>query len=265
MKALANRVGSPVWPVWAGCLLMSVLGCDGRSDLAPVTIRVDAAASIAHVIEALADPIRRELGIQLQINAAASGTLAQQITHGDRADLFISADPLWMDRLASQGLIDPATETNLAGNRLVLVGPAGFQMHPQSLAELVQSDYWPIALGDPAYVPAGRYALQALSAHGLDAGSELKCAEAPNVRAALMFVVSGHCPTGLVYSSDAASTDSVEVLLTIDPNDHDPIRYLAAVVEGAPHREQALRVLDWLNSDEARSAFAKAGFAMAER
>ncbi|MEZ6191576.1 MAG: molybdate ABC transporter substrate-binding protein [Phycisphaerales bacterium] len=223
-------------------------------------MRIDAAASIAYILESLAGQIENDLGVRVEINAGASGALAKQIAQGDGADLFISADPGWMDALTKQNLIDTATRVDLVANRLVLVGQAGSGLAPGSLADIKQADYQPIALGDPAYVPAGRYAVQALALHGLEIGPGLKLAEAPDVRAALAFVLSGQCPVGVVYASDAKDARGVVVLLTIDPADHEPIRYPAAVVRDAPNREGAVRVLDWLKGERARSAFRDAGF-----
>ena len=239
-------------------------GCGDKHPARPV-VRIDAAASIAYVIEGLSGEIERDLGVRIEISAGASGALAKQIAQGDGADLFISANPVWMDELVRQNLIDTDTRVDLVGNRLVLVGPAstsapGKNPAPESLADLLRPENQPIALGDPAYVPAGRYAVQALASHGLERGAGLRLAEAPDVRAALAFVQSGQCPVGLVYASDAAGAAGVVVLLAVDAADHDPIRYPAAAVRDAPNREHALRVLDWLKGERARSVFRDAGF-----
>jgi molybdate transport system substrate-binding protein len=234
-------------------------GCGGASENEPV-VRISAAASIAYVIEGLANDIHNDLGVRIEVNSGASGALAQQITQGDQADLFISANPAWMDDVAGRGLIDTATRIDLVSNRLVLIGLPGSVTPPTTLAELTKPAYQPIALGDPAYVPAGRYAVQALEAHGLERGPDLKLAEAPNVRAVLAFVQSGQCPVGLVYASDVTGSEGVAVLLVIDAGDHDPIRYPAALLRDAPQREQAQRALDWLRGDRARLAFQDAGF-----
>jgi molybdate transport system substrate-binding protein len=235
--------------------------CDGRSGAAKKTVRVNSAASIAYVIEGLAEVIERDLNLNIEVNAGASGTLTQQIEQGDQADLFISADPRWVDRLEQKDLIDPATRTQLVGNRMVVVGLPDAVKRPATLEELSAKIYQPLAVGDPAYVPAGRYAMQALKSHGLERGPDLELAEAPNVRAALAFVRSGQCPAGLVYASDAHGEDGIDVLLTIDPADHDPIRYPVVLLRDAPNREQALRLLAWLKGETAQSAFRDAGFA----
>jgi ABC-type molybdate transport system substrate-binding protein len=50
------------------------------------------------------------------------------------------------------------------------------------------------------------------------------------------------------------------MLFEIDPTTHDPIRYPAAVVEGAEQAEAARGVLGWLRGPAGRSAFLEAGF-----
>lgn len=241
-------------------LIWLVLGCSDRTEPAQPEVRINVAASIAHVIEGLADQAQQDLGISIAVNAAASGTLVQQIARGNRADLFISADPRWMKHLVERGLIDEASRVNLAGNRLVLVGLSGKQDRPNDMSALSEKHYQPIAVGDPAYVPVGRYALQVLEAHGLNPGPRLRLAEAPDARAVLAFVLSGQCPVGLVYASDALKVPGVEVLLDISPEDHDPIRYPAAVLTDAPNPKQARRVLRWLGEAKVQQALHDAGF-----
>ncbi len=237
-----------------------IAGCEKRGGQQPNIVRINAAASIAPVIEAVSGDIENALGLTIEVNAGGSGVLAQQIARGDRVDLFISADTFWMDDLEQRGLIDPTTRVNLAGNRLVLIGPKDTGVHPERIGDLADKQYQPIAVGDPAYVPAGRYAAQALESHGLGNDDTIRLAEAPNVRAAVAFVLAGQCPVGIVYGSNVVGSDEVRVLLEIDPADHDPIRYPAAALKDAPNREPALRVLAWLQSERARAAFKSAGF-----
>ncbi|MBA2719119.1 MAG: substrate-binding domain-containing protein, partial [Chloroflexi bacterium] len=58
------------------------------------------------------------------VNYAASSTLARQIEHGARADLYITADPDWLDRLVSRGEISAGSRRSLCANRLVVIAPA---------------------------------------------------------------------------------------------------------------------------------------------
>ncbi len=241
--------------------VIGLVGCGDLEDATrPAVVRISAAASIAPTIETLSQKIEEDLNITIEVNAGGSGILAQQISRGDRVDLFISADTLWMDRLEAEGLIETSSRTDLAGNRLVLIGLKQMDQPPAVIGDLADPRYQPIAAGDPAYVPAGRYARQVFQAHGLDSGDGLRLAEAPNVRAAVAYVAAGQCPVGLVYVSDVRADDRIEVLFEVDPQDHDPIRYPAAVLKQAPNPEQAQHVLNWLRGEQARDAFNTAGF-----
>src|SRR6266704_2725169 len=87
-------------------------------------VLVFAAASLKTALDAIAAAWRRQSGKTTTISYAASSTLAKQIDNGAPAELFISADPEWMDYLQERQLIDPRTRIDLLGNRLVLTAPA---------------------------------------------------------------------------------------------------------------------------------------------
>src|SRR5690606_1936304 len=102
--------------------------------------------------------------------------LARQIEQGAPADVFVSADLDWMDELQSKGLVDPATRSELLGNTLVLVAPAGSPAgSPAAELELRPgTDLLPllgargrIALGLVDSVPAGKYARASFESLGM--------------------------------------------------------------------------------------------------
>ena len=63
----------------------------------------------------------------------------------------------------------------------------------------------------PTGVPAGRYAQAALTSLGVWKNVEPRVVRADNVRAALTFVERKEAAAGIVYATDAALTDKVEV------------------------------------------------------
>src|SRR5437870_10228690 len=93
------------------------------SSAGPRPLLVFAAASLKNALDAIAERWQAENGRRATIAYAASSTLAKQIENGAPADLFISADLLWMDYLQQRGLIDPKTRFDLVGNELVLIAP----------------------------------------------------------------------------------------------------------------------------------------------
>src|SRR5262249_46249924 len=84
---------------------------------------VFAAASLKNALDDAAAQWTRQSGKRVTISYGASSTLAKQIEAGVPAQMFISADPDWMNYLAEKNLIRPETRSNLLGNRIVLVAP----------------------------------------------------------------------------------------------------------------------------------------------
>lgn len=154
------------------------------------TVRLSVAASMTDAFKALAAAFdANHPGITVLPNFGSSGSLAKQIALGAPADLFISANPKWMDYLVREKKVAPATVRIFAYNTLVVVGR---QTTPiTSLADLLKFDR--IAIGSPGSVPAGQYAEQAMRAAGVY--KKLlkmdKLVMAKDVRQALIYAARG--------------------------------------------------------------------------
>ncbi len=242
-----------------GLLLTLAIAPAARAET-PIT--VFAAASLTNVLEEIGQRYRALAGTPVRFSFAASSTLAKQIESGAQADIFASADEQWMSYLEERGRIPPGTRASRLGNALVLVTPAS---NPRSvdirpgfdLAGLLGRER--LATGDPAHVPVGRYAEQALRHLGVWDQVAPKLARADNVRAALAFVERGEAPFGIVYATDAAAGAKVHVAGTFPADSHAPIRYPVAIVAGHD-RPEVRRFLAFLNGPEAEAIYRKAGF-----
>lgn len=195
---------------------------------------------------------------------ASSGTLARQIEAGAPADLFLSANPEWMDRLAERGLIVAGTERALLSNAIVVIGPEGaapIAHGPGALAAALGDER--LAMGDPAHAPVGRYARATLQA--MDCWTDVADRLAPtrDTRTTVALVARGEAGLGLVYASDAAGVTGVSVLARPPEHAQPEILYPVALVEGGADPEGAARLLDFLASDEAAAIFAAHGFEVA--
>lgn len=235
--------------------------CAARAETRP-SLRVFAAASLKSALDEIAGAYGKNTGIGISLVYAATSVLARQIAEGAPCDLFIAADREWMDYLAEKNRIDAASRRDLVGNTLVLIAPAdGPRRMPvvpgADLAALLGPGER-IVLADPAGVPAGKYAKQALQAFGAWAALENRIAAAENVRAALAFVARGAAPLGIVYGSDAVAEPRVRVLAVFDPATHSPIIYPAAAILGAS--PAAKDFLHHLSGEEAASIFRRWGF-----
>ncbi|MDX2309275.1 MAG: molybdate ABC transporter substrate-binding protein [Hyphomicrobium sp.] len=236
------------------------------SDVPARTVTVFAAASLKNALDAVGKSYAASGG-KLIASYAASSALAKQIEQGAPADIFISSDLDWMDYLASNGLIRSETRADLLGNSLVLVAPAastvdlsiapGFKLLDALGAE------GRLAVADPASVPAGKYARQALEHLGVWGAVEPRLVPTENVRAALALVALGEVPLGIVYRTDALADPKVKVVGTFPADSHKPIIYPIAAVEKSANSAEADRFLAFLKTAPAATIFREQGFTVA--
>ncbi|HEU0044955.1 molybdate ABC transporter substrate-binding protein [Sphingomonas sp.] len=218
-----------------------------------------AAASMQDALGAAADRWAARGHARPVLSFAASSALARQVQAGGAADLFVSADEEWMDVLARGGLIVAGTRADLVGNRLVVVAPLTFRgrLTRATLGRVLARG--PVAMADPAAVPAGRYGRAALERLGAWGAVAPRVVRAENVRAALALVERGAAPFGIVYLTDVRSSARVRVAGLFPADSHPPIRYPVARLTASTHRD-AEGFRRFLLSREGLAVFARFGF-----
>jgi molybdate transport system substrate-binding protein len=258
---------APVVAVLAvAAALLAACGAEPVQPEEPEVV-VFAAASLRDVLQALDEPARRQAGLAPVYNFAGSNVLARQIVAAPAADVFLSADERWVNELEAAGRLLIGSRRALLANRLVAVarpdGPAGIA----TPADLAGDGYRFLSVGDPDAVPAGVYARRFLETARLAGDATLwsavedRVAPAPDVRAALAMVEARRDAVGLVYATDAATSDAVRVLFEVPPDLAPRIRYGAAAVAGGPGGGAVARAyLDFLASETARRVFEEYGF-----
>jgi molybdate transport system substrate-binding protein len=146
------------------------------------------------------------------------------------------------------------------GNRLVIIAPADSELTLQTLQDLATAPIARLALADPAAVPAGIYARQALLRQELWQVLESKIVAGADVRQALAYVAQGAADAGIVYATDASATARVKVVLKIPSEAHDPIRYPLVLLKAAEGNAAAQSLFADLQSPEAAALFRQHGF-----
>ena len=215
--------------VLAGVVLLALTGA---STAAAVDLTVSAAMSLKNAFTELG-PIfeASHPGMRVYFNFASSGDLAHQIAGGAPADVYASASQRWMDFLAQQDLVLAETRRDFAGNRMVLIVPAGAPARVADFAGLVAAQVQHITIGNPASVPAGRYAAEVLRTLGVYDACASRLILGAHVRQVLDYVARGEVDAGIVYATDALSRSrEVRQVAVAPPTSHTPVRYPLAVV-----------------------------------
>jgi len=223
------------------------------------TIHLSVAASMTDAFrELMAGFKAHHPKAELLPNFASSGSLAKQIEQGAPADIYVSANPKWMQYLVGKKLVAAGTDRIFAYNQLVFVGETKSPI--ATLAELV--DLERIALGSPQNVPAGQYAKQAMEGAGVYALLEQarKLVMAKDVRQALIYADRGEVDGAFVYKTDALLATKAHILFIVPKNLYDRVAYPVALTTSGAVNDPAKAFYGYLKSDEAIAILVKYGF-----
>lgn len=223
-------------------------------------LTVSAAASLNNAFQEIAAQYETKYpDTKILFNFAASGTLLQQIDKGAPVDVFASADQQTMDQAQQKQLISELSRKDFINNTLVVIAPINSPLALKSLTDLDQQAIKKIAVGNPAYVPAGNYTQQVLQDSKQWDSLKDKFVYTQNVRQALDYVARGEVAAGFVYGSDAAiMKDKVKVAFTAPTT--EPVSYPIAIVAKSKQQQLAQQFVDYILSDEAQQILVKYGF-----
>jgi len=246
------------------CLLTACADKPEQVDQAePVDLYVAAAASLTDVMTEIGTNYKTFApDVNVIFTFDASGKLQTQIEEGAPADVFVSAAQKQMKALNEKGLVVADSIKNLLINKVVLIVPASAQTELTSFEDVATDKVSMVAIGDPASVPAGQYAEEAFTSLGIWDNVLAKANLGSDVRAVLSWVETGEVECGVVYATDAASTDDVTVICEAPAGSHKQITYPAAIITASQQLEAAQAFIDYLSSDAAASSFKNAGFTM---
>ena len=218
---------------WLLALLVIFLTANAAAG-AEKTLIVSAAISLKDVLTKLApDFEKKNAPLKILFNFAGSGPLRAQVEGGAPVDVFISAAASDVDKLSQQKMIVESSRINLVINHLVLIVNKKQPPALSDLRDLNSNRIQRIAIGNPATVPAGQYAKDALTYYKLYDQLIGKLILGENVRQVLDYVARGEVDCGFVYATDALIEKTVTVVREIPDNTHKPIIYPAAVINSS--------------------------------
>ncbi len=237
-------------------LLASSCGGEQKEEILVFT-----AASLTDVMVPISDRFAEQEGIKVNLSFGGSAALAQQVIRGARGDVFLFSGPGPVERLEEHGDLAPDTLVNILTNDLVLVVRASKaqDLGIFSMDDLADSDFL-IAIADPDLAPAGNYAKEALQSMGLWDDLQEDLIRGFDVRVAVGYVETGNVDVGIVYRTDATTSNNLTIVGSVPMEAHSPIAYPAGIVEGTDHSQAARRFLMYLQGETAKGVFREYGF-----
>ncbi len=220
-----------------------------------------AAASLTDVCGELETMYEKEHpDTELTFSYGSSGALQTQIEEGAPADIFFSASTKQMDALNDEGLMDSDSITELLENKIVMIVPKESDKGISSFEDAATDKVSIIGLGDPESVPAGQYAEEVFRMIGMLNAVKAKANYGSDVRTVLTWVESGEVDCGVVYKTDALTSDKVELVAEAPEGSCKKVIYPVGIVKATGNAEAAGELLDFFKSDEAKKVFEKYGF-----
>lgn len=246
--------------------IASFTGCEKKEEeKKTVELTILAAASLTDVCEEIKTNFEKgNENIKLTFSFGSSGALQTQIEEGAPADVFMSAAMKQMDALNDQKLMDSDSIVKLLENKIVLIAPKGNPAGIKSVEDLTGDGVKIVALGDPESVPAGQYAEEVLTSLGILDAVKAKANYGSDVRTVLTWVENGDCEAGIVYATDAYSSDKVEIICTAPEGSCKQVIYPVGITASSDNKDAAGKFVDYLKTDEAIKLFEKYGFSKFE-
>lgn len=233
---------------------------DSRA-IEPVELTILAAASLTDVCNEIktlyeaANP-----NVTLTFSYGGSGALQTQIEEGAPADLFLSAATKQMTALQEQGLMEDDSVVQLLENKVVLIVPADSSLELASFEDVATDKVAMIGLGEPGSVPVGQYSEEIFTTLGTLDEVKAKANYGSDVRTVLSWVETSAVDCGVVYATDAYTTDQVKIVCEAPEGSCKQVIYPAGIVKASGQKEEAAKFLEYLQSDETLKLFASYGF-----
>ncbi|MGB6128435.1 MAG: molybdate ABC transporter substrate-binding protein [Psychrilyobacter sp.] len=204
-------------------IMISIMGCSKDKK---ESVIISVAASLTDGIEEIAENYTKDTGIEVMINLGASGSLRKQMEEGAPVDFIFLASKKHIDQLAEKKII--IESKYLLENSLVVIGNNKIN----NLKDILKNTKKPLAMGDPDFVPAGRYARETLIRLGLWKDFKDKILFTKDVRSALFYVKIGEVDYSIVYKTDALLLKDKKIYF-INNSLHSPIVYGAGIKVGS--------------------------------
>ena len=190
---------------------------------------------------------------------------AKEIEGGAASHVFVSANLGWMDYLAERKLIVAETRSVPVSNGLVLATPASkpapakIELKPGVDLGGLLGATGKLAIGDPAKVPPGTFAKQALTKLGVWSSVENRLVLGSSASETRQLLEKGDAAAGILFATDGQDNPLVHVIGVVPPDAYASSDCPAAVLAGKD-TPAARAYVAFLKSPQAVATFKKYGF-----
>ena len=227
---------------------------------------VAAASDLKFAIEEIASQFEKKTGHKLRLIFGSSGNFYSQLLQGAPFHLFMSADEVFVFKLAAANKTIDQGKLYALG-RIGLMVPKGSLIKADSqlegLASALQSGKIKrFAIANPAHAPYGMRAKEALQHAGLWPQVEPLLVLGENVSQAAQFATSGSTQGGIIAYSLALAPQVARLgdFALIPENWHTPLAQRMVLMRDAP--EGARAFYEYLSTPAAQNIMMKYGFTM---
>lgn len=254
------RKGSLLWMLLT---LATLPAAPARAQDALPSLVVSADSTLGLPLAYIVRAYARERQVAVALSLTGTESISNRNPEGSSADVLITANTARLAELKQQGLVDVYSETPIVVDHLALVGPDGLRL-PVNFARgfptgplLLAAGHEPVfVLGFPQVLPEAEPSREALHKLGADADLEPYTVYLKD-RRQMHDAVHNQRAFGIMLATDAVQ-HNMNILGMIPDNTHAPVDYRSVVLAG-DNMDEARRFVEFLKSDEARSAFSQFG------
>lgn len=250
----------------AACASGSATAPSAAPTAGAVDLQVYAAASLKTALAKAATAYAASNpGVAITVSTDSSTALEAKIEQGAPADVFLAADT-GNPQQAVDGGFATGPVTTFAGNRLTVIVPTANPAGIGAPVDIGRSGVKVIACTDG--VPIAKYTavwldkVKSLAAYGADFPARYAANIASrevNVGALVAKVALGEGDAGIVYATDARSSDKVKAI-DIPADQNVPATYGGVVLKASAHADTAAAFLAWLAGPGGQAVMASFGF-----
>jgi len=223
-------------------------------------VRVAAATNLRYVLPELVEAFKQQTGHQLAVSFAASGALTSQILHDAPFEIFLAANPSYIERLNKAGRTEQGSVSYAQGQlALYTANHSKLKLDKQlnSLAMALKSEVLTkVVIANPQYAPYGQAAKLALEQAGLWPAIQKHLLIAESASQAVQFTMSSSVAAGFVPYAHAIQPKLKSRGRFIKLDIHLPQH--AVLIKGASNA--AAQFLSYLQSGQASTILIKHGY-----